>query len=190
MPVFDKFMQQSMEKGRAKLQIRWHTPDEYLNAARELMGGIDIDPATDEIAQKRIQAKVYYTKETNGLDKIWQGRLLLCPPYQEGLIQKFIFKAISEYRLVNVSEGIILTHTNETHADYFQMLLGASSACCFVRDYIRWVSGHTEEEYSMEQLGVKWHPEYTKHGNAVVYLGINSDSFKTIFTKFGVCYVK
>ena len=190
MPVFNEFLRDALVKGEASLSIQWHTPDEYLNAARELMGDIDIDPATDEKAQLRIKAKVYYTRETNGLDKLWLGRLWLGTPYKVGLIEQFTQRAIEQYQCGNVIEGLILTHTNNTHFDYFQDLLEACSGVCFVRDYIRWVKGHEKEEEAMKDIGVKWEPEYTKHGNAVLYLGLRPLQFSKIFSKFGVCYVK
>lgn len=190
MPVFDEFLRSAMVKGQATLQVQWHTPDEYLNAARELMGDIDIDPATDEKAQLRIKAKIYYTKDTNGLDKPWLGRLWLGTPYKWGLLEQFTQKAIEEYHKGNVTEGLILTHTNNTQHDYFQDLLEASSAICLVRDYIRWVKGHAAEEASMKNVGVKWEPEYTKHGNVVFYMGSQVARFKEIFYRFGVCYEK
>src|SRR5208283_741441 len=34
----------------------WFTPQEYIEMARGVMGGIDLDPATHEIAQTRIKA--------------------------------------------------------------------------------------------------------------------------------------
>jgi hypothetical protein len=181
------FLMRIVSDGKAKLQPQWHTPDEYLNAARELMGGIDIDPATDEKAQLRIKAKVYYTKETNGLDKPWMGRLWLGTPYAEGLINQFTDRAIEQYRMGNVTEGLILTHTNNTHYSYFQEILRACSAICVVNDCIRWVKGHEDEEKAAQALGVSWIPEYTKHGNVVFYLGQKVNEFCGIFSKFGVC---
>ena len=166
---------------------QWETPDEYLEAARELMGDIDIDPCTTERAQERIKASVYYTKDTNGLDKSWVGRLWLNAPYDVGIIEQFMERAVDQYHIGNIIEGLILTHTNNTHHEYFQKVLAECSAACFVSDYIRWTSGHVQEEINLNKMGIKWHPEYTKHGNAVLYLGVRPYNFKKVFSKFGVC---
>ena len=188
-PKDAKWLVSSMKKDRIELNIpiNWQTPDEYLDAARELMGGIDIDPASSERAQERIRAKVYYTKDTNGLDKPWLGRLWLNSPYDTHVLEQFCKKAISEYRLGNVIEGLILTHTSNTHFDYFQDLMEACSAVCFIRGVIKWVMGHEQEQQAIDRIGLQWHAEYTEHSNAVLYLGVRPYNFKKVFAKFGVC---
>ena len=60
----------------------WYAPAWAVEAAREVMGGIDLDPATSEAAQGLIQASAYWTAETNGLDKPWAGRVWFVPPYR------------------------------------------------------------------------------------------------------------
>jgi hypothetical protein len=45
----------------------WHTPVEYLEMARRVLGAIDLDPATTEAAQRVVKAAKYFTKETDGL---------------------------------------------------------------------------------------------------------------------------
>lgn len=173
-----------------KLTVEWQTPDEYLEAARELMGGIDIDPASSDRSQERIKAKVYYTKATNGLDKPWYGRMWANPPYDTGVLEKFCDRAIEQYKLGNVTEGLLMTNTNNTHHEHFQKLLGGCSGICFVKDWVRWVPSFDREQQMLANIGIDWHAEYTKHGNAVFYFGPKVDEFKRIFSKFGVCYGK
>jgi hypothetical protein len=52
----------------------WHTPQRYLALAREVLGVIDLDPASSFIAQKTVQATKCFT---GGLTKEWQGRVWL-----------------------------------------------------------------------------------------------------------------
>lgn len=59
----------------------WYTPLKYIEAARAVMGGIDLDPASNESAQQWIKAKQFYIKDDDGLHKPWYGRLWLNPPY-------------------------------------------------------------------------------------------------------------
>ena len=49
--------------------------------AREVLGGIDLDPASNDYAQTSIKAKTYYTKQKDGLKEPWFGRIWCNPPY-------------------------------------------------------------------------------------------------------------
>ncbi len=165
-----------------KYQIAWHTPDKYLNAVREVMGGIDLDPATDEKAQLRIKAKTYYTYETNGLNKKWEGSVILCPPYRQDILEQFVEKAICEYQSGSAEQIIVLIHTKATWEKWFQDLLRVCSAVCFIGELIKWIPGH-EIPYIISEV-IK--PEYDERGSVFFYLGPNIERFIEVFSKFGV----
>lgn len=59
----------------------YYTPAEYIAAVVDVLGGIDLDPASCELAQATIKAKRYYTKADDGLAQPWEGRVYLNPPY-------------------------------------------------------------------------------------------------------------
>lgn len=59
----------------------WYTPQQYLDAVRDVIGDIDVDPASNPEANEVVQASIYYTQETNGYDKQWHGTVFLNPPY-------------------------------------------------------------------------------------------------------------
>lgn len=56
------------------------TPKAIVEAARELLGGIDTDPASSDTANKIVGATRYYTKEDNGFRRSLGGRIFLNPP--------------------------------------------------------------------------------------------------------------
>ncbi|MGO9046175.1 MAG: hypothetical protein ACLQFW_04700 [Xanthobacteraceae bacterium] len=58
----------------------WHTPAKYLAAAREVLGEIDLDPATSKAAQEVVKAKKFFTKDDDGLKQEWHGRIWLLRP--------------------------------------------------------------------------------------------------------------
>ena len=102
----------------------WKTPIEWIEAARNLMGAIDLDPATNPQSQDLIQAGTAYTKNDNGLDRPWcmpdgtAARVWCNPPYSTALIQAFANKALDEYRAGNVSEALVLVN-NCTDTGWF-----------------------------------------------------------------------
>lgn len=57
-----------------------YTPAYIVEAARKVLGGFDLDPASSPEANRLVQATRIYTEEDNGLLLPWEGRLLVNPP--------------------------------------------------------------------------------------------------------------
>jgi len=63
----------------------WWTPQWLVDASRSAMGGlIHLDPASTAAANERIKARVFYTREDNGLSRRWYGNVFLNPPSKRG----------------------------------------------------------------------------------------------------------
>lgn len=56
------------------------TPPYIADAAREVMGGIDCDPASCTEANKVIRALTYFEPPQDGMLRDWDGRVFLNPP--------------------------------------------------------------------------------------------------------------
>jgi hypothetical protein len=56
------------------------TPIDVAMAARAVLQTIELDPASDELANSVIRAKRIFTKEYDGLAQRWSGRVFLNPP--------------------------------------------------------------------------------------------------------------
>ncbi len=149
----------------------WYTPPEYIEAARRVMGGIDLDPASCDSAQEVVKAGVFYTKQDDGLAREWHGAVWLNPPYSMPLIKQFVQKAIDEYEAGSVSSAIVLTN-NSSDTSWFHALLSRYPAC-FTRGRVQF-----------------WRPSHddfgTRQGQVFFYLGEDGDKFASVFSQFGV----
>ena len=70
----------------------WYTPAKNIEVAREVLGEIDLDPASHAIAQQTVKATRFFTAADDGLKQLWHGRVLFNPPYGRGLIAPFVDK--------------------------------------------------------------------------------------------------
>lgn len=85
----------------------WYTPLYVMLLVKQLLGVIDLDPASCAIAQEIVGAAAYFTKADNGLTKRWSGRVWLNPPYG-GAASSWILKALKEFKRGHISEALIL----------------------------------------------------------------------------------
>lgn len=149
----------------------WYTPEKYINLAREVLGEIDLDPASCEFANETVNARLFYSEEDDGLTKPWRGRVWMNPPYSADLIARFAEKFVREYRNGNITEGIVLVN-NATETGWFSELAGAASAVCFPRGRIRYNS-KTRESLAPLQ------------GQAFLYFGGGRERFLQVFSEIG-----
>jgi hypothetical protein len=73
----------------------WFTQRPLVEAAREVLGGIDLDPASHAEANRIIRARRYYDERANGLRRPWSGRVFLNPP--GGLVAEFWHRLIDAW---------------------------------------------------------------------------------------------
>jgi hypothetical protein len=50
-------------------EYEWYSPREVVDAARDVLGAIDLDPASCDLANEVIQAAQIFTRERNGLEQ-------------------------------------------------------------------------------------------------------------------------
>lgn len=144
----------------------WYTPKEFIEAARALMGEIDLDPASCAIAERVVQAVDWYTKDDDGLAQGWYGRVWCNPPYSYPLIEKFTQKAIAEKDAGNVKDGLLLVN-NCTDAAWF-VALAERYPVMFTKGRARFWQ---EDQRTFA----------TRQGQAIFYLGPNIERFHSCF---------
>ena len=153
----------------------WYTPAGYIEAARETMGSIDVDPACSEIANKTVKAKKFYTKETDGLTKKWTGNVWMNPPYAQPLIKHFCDAFCVKVESGEIKQGIVLVN-NITETITGQKLMNASNAICFPAGRIQFL----DKEGSPKGAPLQ--------GQMILYFGGNKNNFEKQFSQFGICY--
>jgi phage N-6-adenine-methyltransferase len=149
----------------------WFTPKEYLDLARIVLGGIDLDPASSKQAQKIVKAERFYTKADSGLDHQWKGRVWLNPPYAQPLIADFVAKMMTERRAKRVTAGIMLTH-NYTDTSWFHEAAGCANAICFTRGRVKFYEPDGEIAAPTQ-------------GQAFFYFGSSTIKFNRHFKEIG-----
>lgn len=105
----------------------WYTPRWVIDAAREAMGGIDLDPASNTIAQAVVCARQYYTQADNGLVRPWAGRVWCNPPYSDPC--PWVRKLIAHYRAGDVPAALLLLNVDSSTAWAFSLLQGGYPVC-------------------------------------------------------------
>ena len=87
----------------------WYTPQDVLAAARAVMGGIDLDPASTPEANETVQAKTIYTFEDDGLTQPWRGRVFLNPPFSAQLKRAFCDRLRESVASGDVTQAVLVT---------------------------------------------------------------------------------
>lgn len=60
--------------------VEHYTPESVVEAARKVLGAIDLDPASCALANATVKAARYFDREHDGLTQQWSGRVFLNPP--------------------------------------------------------------------------------------------------------------
>ena len=145
----------------------WYTPAKYIELAREVMGTIDLDPASNDFANETVRANTFFTEEMNGLEQGWFGNVWLNPPYSSALIQKFAEKVVEN----EFKQAIILVN-NATETAWFEKMVEGASAIVFHKGRIKFNKRDGQHGSPLQ-------------GQAFIYYGSNPEQFLKVFSKIG-----
>lgn len=158
----------------------WYTPARYIKSVHEVLGQVDVDPASNEYANRIIQAKTFYTIDNDGFAQEWPGKVFMNPPYgrddagNDSNQARWSRRLIEQYKAGIVTEAILLVNAvpgNRWFAPLWEFPI------CFVDHRIRFYSRDVEAGQPT-------------HSNAFVYMGPNVDRFAAAFSKHGVIAVQ
>lgn len=146
----------------------YYSPPEIVEAAREVMGCINLDPASSEIANKTIKADFYYWQL--GLVLNWDGNIWLNHPFSRINNPLWIKKLISEYEAGRTKQACCITYA-ATSELWFKPLHNYLQCYLIPRTNYYLPDG-------TKKKGV------TK-GSVVTYLGSDILRFRRVFSEFG-----
>lgn len=169
----------------------WYTPIPIVDAARRVMGRIDLDPASHPEANAHIRARRIYTEDDNGLILPWRGRIVNNPP--GGLVADFWAKLLYEFAHGRTREAIWIGYSLE-QLQSLQRCPGIGRfpfdfPMCIPRDRLAFIENRAKRRARFRELRalgkVPTKRSQPSHGNYVTYLGANRAAFRREFSQFG-----
>jgi T5orf172 domain len=151
----------------------WTTPPLYTQAAREVMGAIDLDPCSSPLANQLVKATTILTRQEDSRRHPWHGRVWLCPPWGNEK-ESFVSHLLDEWRQRHVTEAILALNAHATDTVWFEPLW--AFPMCLTHHRPRFIGGQRGKG-----------PEHVAPttGIAFVYVGPNEARFMDVFSRFG-----
>lgn len=151
------------------------TPPEWIELSRKAMGGIELDPASCELANSEfVKADRFFDEESDGLSQSWACKtMFLNPPYSGKLKKQFASKFHDEWMSGNIGQAIVLVN-NCTETEAFELL----SACSTMR---------AETRGRIQFVGVdgRCNQNQNTRGQVFFYCGRRERTFARLFSKAG-----
>jgi phage N-6-adenine-methyltransferase len=152
----------------------WYTPVPHIEAARLVLGGIDLDPASSDIANETVRAARYFTEDDDGLAQLWgmPGANLsvwLNPPYGEPA-GRFVEKLAEYLSDGTVSAAVVLVSLHAMSAGWFEPLF--HGVLCVTRGRIAFTDADGN-------------PGSPTFGSVFAYFGTEEKEFAATFAEFG-----
>lgn len=176
-----------------------YTPGDIVEAARGVLGRIDLDPASSLAANDIVQAKQIYTREDNGLVQSWYGNVFLNPPGNCkddsgqltacaaedkkictcGLVKKFWRNLLHHYNSGDVKHAIWIGFS----CSQLQTLQPGSPLrypTCFPSYRLRYLTSDPDSILGGLKVGAS-----PPQNSYITYLGDNVQAFRKHFSPFG-----
>lgn len=152
----------------------YYTHQTIIEAAREAMGGIDLDPASCAEANRVVKATRFFGAKEDGLLRNWAGKVWINPPFG-AWGEEWAPKLIHEWRSGGPEQICALSSTRAITAQGFHPIRAGANAV--------WIA-HGRYAFWGPKAGA---PD---EGHVVFYFGASTDRFKVAFERdgFGTVY--
>lgn len=166
-------MSQPMALMVSQNTVEWYTPQWVTDLAREVLGGIDLDPASNPVANEWVQAETFYTKDEDGYSKPWRGTVWLNPPFDE--TERWARRLEAAYVDGDVTAGLFLCNSAPGY-NWYERLVDVWPAIQF-RKRMAFVRG--------DGLVNKDKGGLAKKSQTVIYFGRDIERFEAVFSPHG-----
>lgn len=149
-----------------------NTPRWIIETARAVMGGIDLDPASNARAQETVRASNWYGLDVgrDGLLLPWAGRVWCNPPYSLGRMDDFARRAVAEWDRGEVTRMMLLVNAS-MNSQWMRLVMASADALLIPNRRISFVSaatGETRKGNEYDQVLLAWGcgrrvEQYVKH---------------------------
>ena len=153
----------------------WQTPDGLLDAARQVLCAIDLDPCSTASAQRRVQAALWYGDGCDGLAEPWRGRCWINPPFSRGSMRAWSEKLVAELELGNVTAALFLCNVDPSTSWWNR--LSERFLFCLLRKRVAFVDPETGRV-----------ARGNNRAQAVFYVGAHGYRFREVFGRLGGVY--
>lgn len=151
--------------------VEYYTPMAIIEAAKAVMGTIDLDPASSRVANIKIGAANFYDEATDGLSQSWFGRVWMNHPFGRGTNKAWIKKLESEFKHGFVKEACCITYACTSEAWFRPLMLRPQ---CYLQP---------RTNYTLPDGTIK---RGVTKGSVVTYYGVNVCRFADRFSHLGV----
>lgn len=148
----------------------WYTPGWLTALARQLLGWIDLDPASSELANRTVGAATFYDRTHDGLTLPWFGQVWLNPPFSA--IPAWLEKLTGEYARANLTAALVLLPATPDSRWWATV---AVHPACFLKRRVAYEAPAGENGSA-------------RFSTVVVYLGTDYDGFDRTFAPHGWIY--
>jgi len=160
----------SVEENAPLDNDEYYTPTYIVDPARQVLGTIDLDPASCASAQRVIQAEAYFTKADDGLSAPWYGTLWLNPPYSNPF--PWIEKLFAEYNAGRVTAAMVLVNTANS-PKWARLLWQSQGSVCLLSSRLKFWRTDKPEGKGFDRDQMIW------------YIGPNANKFRQVFAAYG-----
>jgi ParB family chromosome partitioning protein len=148
----------------------YYTPSYILEPARQVLGSIDLDPASCAAANAIVGASRFYDKEINGLIFPWLGQIWLNPPYSDPF--PWIERLFQQYEKGKTTGAMVLVNTANS-PKWARLLWQSQGRVCLLSSRIKFWRSDRPEGKGFDRDQMIW------------YLGENPQLFADVFSELG-----